>query len=104
MSKCILHRASLSRWSLGPSARFRVAAIGRAVGGRWSRRRSSPGGTGLDVLEFRVLNFVGRFSPPAAKRLAVTVNFAEGVIPSRLGARQHPVEPFETIELALHGL
>jgi hypothetical protein len=58
----------------------------------------------VDVTEFRILNFVDRLSHRAAKRLAVTVNFAEGVIPSRLGARQHPVEPFETIELALHGL
>jgi hypothetical protein len=54
-------------------------------------------------MEFRVLNFVDRLSHRAAKRLAVTVNFAEGVITARLRTRQHPVEPFETIELALQG-
>ena len=55
-------------------------------------------------MEFRLLDFVDRMAHRAAKRLAVTVNFAEGVIPSRLGASQHPVEPFETIELALQRL
>jgi hypothetical protein len=55
-------------------------------------------------MEFRLLDFVDRMAHRAAKRLAVTVNFAEGVITARLRTRQHPVEPFETIELALQRL
>jgi hypothetical protein len=53
----------------------------------------------LDCSEFGVFDLVDCTPGPAAKRLSVTVNFTKGIVSSRLGACQHPVEPFERINL-----
>ena len=55
----------------------------RAVGGRWSRRRFSADLSGIDVTEFRILNFIDRLSQRAAESRTVTVNLAQGIVASR---------------------
>jgi hypothetical protein len=66
-------RCSISRWR-----------DWRTVGDRWSRRRSPFRGSGLDVMEFRVLDFVDRMAHRAAESRTVTVNLAQGVVATRL--------------------
>ena len=69
----------------------------RAVGGRWSRGRASAHFAGFDVSELCILDLVDRSTHAAAQRFAVTIDLAKRVVPARLGARQHAVEPFEAI-------
>jgi hypothetical protein len=54
----------------------------RTVGDCWSRRRFPFGGCGLDVMEFRVLDFVDHRAHRAAESRTVTVNLAQGAVAS----------------------
>ena len=86
-------RCSISRWR-----------DWRAVGGRWSRRRCSADFSGVDVTEFRILNFIDRLSHRGAKSCAVTVDLAQSVVAAGFRTCQHSVEALKLVDLALERL
>jgi len=53
----------------------------------------------LDFSKFGVFDLIDCAPGRRSARFSVAVNFAKGVVSSRLGACQHPVEPFERINL-----
>ena len=52
----------------------------RAVGDRWSRRRCSGDFSGVDVTEFRILNFIDRLSHHGAEGCAVTLDLPQSLV------------------------
>ena len=75
-------RCSISRWR-----------DWLAVGDRWSRRRGSDDFSGVDVTEFRVLDFIiDRLSHRGAKSCAVTLDFSQSVVAAGFRTCQQSVE------------
>src|SRR5208283_2453099 len=56
---------------------------------------------GLEVRKLDVLDFFDPLAHPGSESLPVTINFPQGIVASRLCARQHAVEPLDAVELDL---
>jgi hypothetical protein len=70
---------------LGPGAQARGGAIGAplAIAGREGLLPSLPSPPPVDIMEFRVPDFVAHMAHRAAESRTVTVNLAQGVVASR---------------------
>ena len=92
MPQRVLRRVLLAGPGLGTGARLGVGLVWRAAGDRSSRLALRYHFAGLDVAELDILSFVDRLTNDGAEGRAMTVNFAERVVPPCFGARQHAVE------------
>jgi hypothetical protein len=60
--------------------------------------------SGVDVKEFRILNFIDRLSHRGAKSCAVTLDLAQGVVAASLRTCKDSVEALKRVDLALERL
>jgi hypothetical protein len=90
MTKRISGRASLSRWSLGLGARFRDGAIGALLAIAGQEGLLPFAASSLDVMEFRVLDFVDHMAHRAAGGQAPESPAGDGAGGDEPDRQQHP--------------